>query len=53
MDVEQKMIEVRETTAKPTLLWKRMVVSALICVVWYLVYRALQPAADWFTYLRR
>ena len=46
----QKAIGGEETTEKRMPLWKRLAVSALLCAVWYLVYRSLQPAADWFTY---
>jgi len=48
--VTQKAIGGEETTEKRMPLWKRLAVSALLCAVWYLVYRSLQPAADWFTY---
>jgi hypothetical protein len=50
VNVTQKAIGGEETTEKRMPLWKRLAVSALLCAVWYLVYRSLQPAADWFTY---
>lgn len=50
VNVQHKTVEVEEATEKRTRLWKRVAVLALLCVVWYLVYRSLQPVADWFTY---
>jgi len=48
--VQLKTVEVEETTEKRMQLWKRVAVLAFLCAVWYLVYRSLQPFADWFTY---
>ena len=50
VNVQLKTVEVEETTEKRMQLWKRVAVLAFLCAVWYLVYRSLQPFADWFTY---
>ena len=50
METEQKTIEINETSAKQTSLWRSAAVSVILGVVWYLVYKSLQPVADLFTY---
>lgn len=47
---EEMTLAVEAAASKRTGLRLRVSVIALSCAVWYLVYRSLQPAADWFTY---
>jgi len=50
MNVEEKTAEVSRTAVARTSVLKRTGMPALLVVAWYLVYRSLQPAADWLTY---
>ena len=48
--LQDDLVETKKSAAPGTSLLKRVVLPLLLIAVWYLVYRSLQPAADWFTY---
>jgi uncharacterized membrane protein YraQ (UPF0718 family) len=50
MNVEEKTADFRETDVTRASVLRRVGLPALLLVAWYLVYRSLQPAADWLTY---
>jgi len=50
MNVEEKTAEVSRTAVTRVSVVKRIGMPALLVVAWYLVYRSLQPVADWLTY---
>lgn len=50
MNVEQKTVEAKGTISTQAPLWKRSLLPVLLVGAWYLLYRSLQPAADWLTY---
>jgi uncharacterized membrane protein YraQ (UPF0718 family) len=50
VDVEQKRVDTEGTAGMQTALWRRVGPFVLFCAAWYIIYRSLQPAADWFTY---
>lgn len=50
MNVEENTADFSGTDVTRASVLRRVGLPALLVVAWYLVYRSLQPAADWLTY---
>jgi len=50
VETEEMALRVEAAASKSVGLRKRVALIAFLCAAWYLIYRSLQPAADWFTY---